>query len=286
MIASELFRQWVHDNAPRYSPIKGGYKRCGELCQELTERLSGMLANSCGVARPDKPRTNNFKLGMNHGTVEPKRREGQAERALWKHWSANGMMSSAAAPLASIQSFQVPLKPPSAKDVKPKLGKIDLLGSTHDDLPVVIELKVGKGDGDNQDAIFHAWIEALAYTLTLRFYWRFGLWKEWNTHTGRQHAPDSLAGRKTPIIIMADETFWSRRRLWTEGFWDNLQHLCQILKGAGLPVFAAHFHDDNSIVIAHWEKLAISRTYPQENRSPVVWPTKCQHAGLKGVCGL
>lgn len=266
------FYEWIKDEE-RFPNGTKGYKTNAENAidwiKSLTEEIPNLVPNSTGLIN-DKtvPRRASFKLGDPRGKKDVTRPEDQAQVGIFLNYRERRLCGTEEfAFLTSIHSYQVPL----AAKRGDKLGKIDLLGTTHEGLPAVIELKsTGKKPGRSAGSLLAPIIQGLAYALTIRHYWAFGLRDEWTSVAPGVDLPESLEGRSTPIIVASDHDFWNSSFRWERCQWSRFVAFSQALADANLPLFAARFEPGEKPMLefAPFEKL-IGHEMGSE---PLGWP--------------
>lgn len=269
------FFDWINDEK-RFPNGTKGFKTNAENAidwiKSLTEEIPDLVPNSTGLI-DDKtvPRKAIFKLGDPRGKKDVTRPEDLAQVDIFEHYYAMGAAlcgTEESAFLASIHSYQIPL----AAKRGDKLGKIDLLGTTYEGFPAVIELKsTGKRASRSAGCLLAPIIQALAYALTLRHYWAFGLREEWASVAPGVDLPDSLESQSTPIIVASDHRFWNCKMKWEECPWSLFVKLAEALEKAKLPLFAARFEPGEKPIL-EFAKFSDLKGW-EDGTKPLGWPT-------------
>jgi len=242
-----------------------------DLIKSLTDKLKDIVPGSTGLIGEGKSvRELDFKLGKIRGTKDPKNPEAKAERCIAEQYEGIALCGTEkSAFLKSIHSYQVPMAAKGGDG----LGKIDLLGSTVDDLPAVVELKCsGKTKNRCVGGLLGPILQGLAYTLTIRHYClhsnRFQ--EDWKTLPPGNALPTVIDGCKTPIIVAADVRFWGFPTTWEECPWSRFELLSEALDKVNMPLFAARFESSDNPML---EFVPFARLKGHESGAkPIAWP--------------
>jgi hypothetical protein len=269
------FYQWIHERFPNGTKgFKVNAENAADWIDSLTKELPGFIQGSTGLIGDQKTfRKDEFKLrDYSHGTHEVSRPEDLAQIAILKrYWDKEFCGTEKSAFLRSIHSYQVPV----AAKQGDKLGKVDLLGSTDEGLPAVIELKCLDGKGRRSvGGLLGPIIQGLAYALTIRHYWdspSCGFRDEWSTLVPGTMLPPTLDGRSTPIIVAADSSFWDSPSRWSRCPWPLFVNLAEALEKAKLPLFAARFEPGKKPIL-EFAKFADLKGW-EDGTKPLGWPT-------------
>jgi hypothetical protein len=228
-----------------------------DQCLALLEHLGDQMKKTCDAApvrstaeRGEDPyclspvltkeRKALARLGREANGKWQKVKEDHLEFAIWQQFQDKKFVSCDA-----IQTFQMPLKD---RNVDKKWGKVDLVGISSKNLPVVVELK----KQDAKDTLHRMLIEALAYAIAVRKAWGDGggaLAKGWSEKRPHVKVP---ALKEVPIICAAPSEFWAPRlncgkRVSNQVFKDARQpflDLVEAISAQGFPVSFAQFDVD------------------------------------------
>lgn len=185
-------------------------------------------------------RLKNFKLGRTHASkVSEERKEERWERALWCTWGPEiGNRRDEMLPgiCHSIVSYQVPLKAPKADDNRKNRGwgRIDLVGRTAANIPVLMELK--RFDAANEFPL-RAILEVIAYGAGFRLAWEAPssrLKNEWAQATDK---PVPTFDR-LPLVVLGTEGY---RTGWADAFRQIKEPLKQLTPKIEAAGFDLHF---------------------------------------------
>ena len=140
-------------------------------------------------------------------------RERYLEKLIWMQWGYEAANKRGQQFFGDacrfIQTYQMPLQGTWGDK---GWGKIDLLGVTHQGLPVVIELKPEKSN----DPPLRMLAEGLAYACALRKAWNTSESKfrdEWQAAMRLRGISQSYSQKLTeiPVILLAPSEFWTRK---------------------------------------------------------------------------
>ncbi len=219
-------------------------------CQTLLGTLSVKLETTYARApsgRQAKGQT--YELQRNE-KPDPSVRERLLEKLIWTGWRFRSVSAHGQPFLGDvcrfIQTYQMPLQG-TRKDAR--WGKIDLVGTTSETLPAVIELK----QEDATDTPLRMLAEGLAYGCAVRKAWNEGgLRAEWmaamRTNGLAQEPPSTLTA--VPVILLAPVEFWKRAigvpgtrtsGKVQEDAWPVFMELAEKCETHGFPVHFAQF---------------------------------------------
>jgi hypothetical protein len=213
-------------------------KYLSEQCEQLLEGLDRAIAAT--VACAPVRRNSGYFVQRDGGTPSAESTEALWERALWAHFS--DPRSSPAVPGAwyRLVTYQVPLRNTQDDD---RWGYIDLLGVTHQGLPVVVELKrPGAHDVTPAEML----VQAAAYALALRKAWTEGFGRQWydlvSAKYGFRAPPSSGASPVVHLVGAAPTEYWQnwigntpKARQVTAHAWPQVSALVTALGERGLP---------------------------------------------------
>ncbi len=168
-------------------------------------------------------------------TAKGVRSEDRWERTMWRKWRPfKGYMpvSEFHALAPKILSYQLPLY---GKQASEGWGKVDLVGISRADLPVVIEVKAE----DAKDSPIAVVLEAVRYGIALRELWNRGLREEWtgeleNLGIGPKE-PLPLHLEQCQLICAAPSEYWMSHGPTTSSgkaddkAWGSFRELCEKL---------------------------------------------------------
>lgn len=262
------FREWLETNGCLNFSVSA--EKARGLIDDLTKRLPGLVRGSSGLVFEGKRlREKSFRLGPAiRGTTAPTHREAKAERAIINFYKARNLSGSEdSAFLERVHSYQVPLRARGREERR----TIDLLGSTGECLPAVIELK-RSSKGRSAGKLFGQILQGLAYTVTVRYFYNCSnqFRNEWSgLHPGAKIA-SSIEGRRTPIIFAANSDWWECSSTWSKCPWSLFLKLAEALEKENLPLFAARFEsaEKPELTFARFTALQGHET----GTAPIIWP--------------
>lgn len=288
---------WIHKNMPDFtSPNTRHLPHLSRLASFGGQTLANLIESSAGLA-PNLFRTRQkHYLGSKRSGYSPKRPgETDPERPdherrmcfdLWKqqlrfHLGKYGRS-------AVLHSYEVPLL--SKKHTKASDGKeiaqrkIDLLASSSNGNPIVIEAKHSGDSTHTISRLFAQFIQGLCYSVTLRYTWTQSstFSQEWSKLPNRDsHAyelPDEL--EEVPLILAADTGYWNKTFDWGDEqmHWEDLNTLVAVAQNAGYPIFLGVIREPVSpdtqwqFQVVAWDSLPIPTTngpiqFPEEPTS-------------------
>lgn len=269
-----LFYQWINEQFPKGSKgFKVNAANAAVWIESLTKGLPDFVPRSTGlVGGGFKSRREGFKLGdYSHGKHEVSRSEDLAQIGILQLYRDKEFCGTErSAFLTSIHSYQVPV----AAKQGDKRGKVDLLGTTNEGLPAVVELKC-LGDTTNRSVggLLGPIIQGLAYALTIRHYWASPsceFKKEWHELEPDYFLPETLEDRTTPIIVAANRNFWESSSTWSKCPWSLFKNLAMALAKVNLPLYAALFEsaDRPDLEFVRFETLI----EPEGKANRLGWP--------------
>jgi hypothetical protein len=289
-IANDELLLWIHENMPEFTSPKTEYlpllsvlaKPDGALFTRFINRKSGGLA-------PGVYRTNEFKFGLQRdGTglslTVPAGGEQLMCYRLWRHQPEFCLGHNG--PNAAIHSYEVPLiknQTSIASDGrKIKERSIDLLGSSSEGLPIIIEAKHSKQPNSTTavSQLFAQFIQGLCYAVTLRYTWSQSpsFREEWSKlptpNNLYNEVPDTLG--EVPIILAADPGYWAKTFHWgdKQEHWNDLCTLIKVAHNAGYPIYVGLIGKPVSpntqwqFQVVAWDSLPIPTT-----NGPIQFPT-------------
>lgn len=237
--------------------LKDGWyqvKYMAQQCAWLRTELDAAL-EATRVLAPDRPgKKKDFRLRQRLLQEKPKNID---ERMLeWKIFDQDRLgraEETAAHPFWNrLVSFQVPLYDNTLRD---GWDKIDLLGITHQGMPVVIELK----KETSSEKPLRPLLEAAAYAIALRKVWN-GFFEELAPIVA-EHNP-SLAVQQEPvcfhILVLAPAKYWQRLLTCkdiTSERWNRFADLAVALGEHGYPASFAQVEDSQDRL--HFSKVSI-----------------------------
>ena len=151
------------------------------------------------------------KSTSNKGSIRRFERERRIEMALFnlqKVWFLEGVGRF------GLLDYQFPLKS-RRSDIG--LGKVDLLGLTSQEQPLVVELKVTRKSGDGVDSPMEALLEALRYTACIEVNESTvldHLWRKNGSEEVRRNSKRALQDEFAPVVMILGEESWWR-------WWEN-----------------------------------------------------------------
>lgn len=162
------------------------------------------------------------------------------ERAMWAHFS--DAVTARALPGAwyRLVTYQVPLRNTQGDD---GWGAVDLLGVSHQGLPVVVELKrPGAHDVTPAEML----VQAAAYAVALRKAWASGFAQQWyelvSSKFGFRTPPSSGASPVVHLVGAAPPDYWqqwigdtAKAKKVTAEDWSQVAALVAALGERGLP---------------------------------------------------
>jgi hypothetical protein len=226
--------------------LKGDFQKTylAEQCDALVSSLDEAIAATIALA---PVRTQGY-FGQTRGTRAPQHPEARWEQATWEQWSTT---TCAAVPGAWYRLAHYQLNLPHTREDE-AWGEIDLVGISHQGLPVIVELKAP----DATDSPVAMLVQAAAYALAFRKAWHTIL-PEW-TALVRRYGFDLTFTDKLhlcPLVCAAPTRYWNewlgdspRAQKVTAGTWPALMRLVLALAERGLPatfVRLDHAHEDD-----------------------------------------
>lgn len=232
-------------------------------CEQWIEYFRDLLSvtnDAASVRTPDSSGhcdTDHYRLKRQGSAVNEKSKEIILERALWGQWGKQRFLEKGCWFIEGIckyiQTYQLPLKDKQADD----WGRVDLVGVSECNLPVVLELKKEEGD-----CLLWAMAEALGYALCVKKTWMqteqndHGLRAEWvaaiNEREAKQLLPKSLT--TVPIVIIGPQAYWEhciglqgkrRRHQIASEAWPSIQQLIECFNSCGYPIFFVAFNTED-----------------------------------------
>jgi len=205
---------------------------------------------------------------------------------LWKqqirfHLGHNGRPSV-------LHSYEVPLvgkEGTKATDGNTILKRyIDLLASSSEALPIVIEAKHSLRQNKCTTAVsqlFAQFIQGLCYAVTLRYTWSQSPsfreeWSKLPAPNNHQHKlPDPL--EEVPVILAADPGYWAKTFNWgkDQEHWKDLCTLVKVAHNAGYPIYVGVIREPVSpdtqwqFQVVAWDSLPTPTT-----NGPIQFPTE------------
>ena len=236
---------------------QGELKQLGHIqkhCNQWIENFDQLLQVTKNAAPVRKPRqaTGRYELQRKSNTIIDKtQQERRLEQALWLQWDWKRYDQTGRWFIDHvckyILTYQMPLQ--DKRDDR-GWGKVDIVGVSKGNLPVVLELKKEVGD-----CLLWAMAEALGYAIAVKKTWADtaktvdrGLRSEWaaaiDDPEAEQMLPKSLSS--IPIVIIAPYAYWQRcmgqpgRRKQpgriTPSAWPSLNRLADCFNSRGYPI--------------------------------------------------
>ena len=193
-----------------------GKSKTEKNCQFILKHIKCLIEKTSKKA---PTRRSDFKLIRSTMGNTGKRYEAILERCLWKLYKDGGFLENC----PKLQSYQVPLKKTQANR---GWGKIDLLGVSKRNLPVVIELKTGEA----KDTPLRVIVEALSYGIALRKVWedkKSNFRSEWEKAIQANALPEL---KKVQLIGLAPKEWFEKREL---NEWKSIDKLLTELEKHG-----------------------------------------------------
>lgn len=216
-------------------------------CKQLLEGLDQAIAATvdCAPVR----RNSSYFPEREGGAPSSSSTEALWERAMWKHFGEG--RSSPAVPGAwyRLVTYQLPLRNTQGDE---GWGSVDLLGVSHQGLPVVVELKRPGAHGVSPAQML---VQAAAYALALRKAWIEGFEGQWYEHISEKYGfrapPSSGASPVVHLVGAAPTDYWqhwigdtAKAREVTAEAWSQVSALVTALGERGLPAtFVEVQHD-------------------------------------------
>jgi len=171
-------------------------KYTAQQCDALLSKLDTAIAATLDAAPVRREKY--FPARANR---TPTGGEAKWEQAMWKQWSQDGC-DSVPGGWYRIVHYQLMLR---GTNKDKDWGEIDLLGVSHQGLPVVIELKAS----DASDTPASLLVQAAAYALALRKAWA-KIGPEWSTVVARYGFGRSLSRTLPvcPLVCAAPGHYW------------------------------------------------------------------------------
>jgi hypothetical protein len=152
---------------------------------------------------------------------------------------------------AVIHSYQVPLirelNVLTSDGTEIKKRYIDLLASSSDGLPILIEAKyqkekenIGGASKAATSGLFAQFMQGLSYAVTLRYTWSKSLsfHTDWAKSLPTDPPPSPKLG-KLPIILAANPHYWKKNFSWgtDKQHWMDLCTLVTVAQNSGYPIY-------------------------------------------------
>lgn len=220
--------------------LKTAFKKAylARQCEQLLEGLEQAIAATleCAPVR----RNSDYFVDRDGGAPSVRSTETLWERALWEHF--RDPLSAPAVPGAwyRLVMYQVPLRN-THHDIR--WGSIDLLGVSHQGLPVVVELKQ---PGAHEVTPAEMVVQAAAYALALRKSWDEDFGRQWHalisTRYGFRPPPWNGAAPMIHLVGAAPREYWHhwlgnspKARTVSPQVWPQMSALVTALGERGLP---------------------------------------------------
>ena len=214
-------------------------KYTAQQCDALLSKLDTAIA-----ATLDAAPVRRGKYFQAHANRTPTGGEARWEQAMWEQWQGPRCDSVPGA-WYRIVDYQLMLR---GTNEDKDWGEIDLLGVTHQGLPVVIELKA-PGASDTPASLL---VQAAAYALALRKAW-VKIGSEWSIEVAQYGFGRSLSPTLPicPLVCAAPTKYWdnwigqtARAKTVTRDDWTAFMRLVLAFAERGLP--ASFVRLDNS----------------------------------------
>jgi hypothetical protein len=216
-------------------------------CEQLLAGLDHAIAATEACA---PVRLNSSYFGARDGgTPSAESTETLWERAMWAHFRDSRTSPTVPGAWYRLVTYQVPLRNTEADG---GWGYVDLLGVSHQGLPVVVELKrPGAHDVTPAEML----VQAAAYGIALRKAWAAGFARQWYETVAAKYGfrapPSSGAAPVVHLVGAAPTEYWqnwvgdtSKARQVSADDWSQVSALVAALGERGLPAtFVEVQHD-------------------------------------------
>jgi len=209
-----------------------------EQCEQLLDGLDRAIAATveCAPVR----RNSGYFVERDGGTPRAESTEALWERAMWAHFCDPLLSPAVPGAWYRLVTYQVPLRNTQDDD---RWGSVDLLGVSHQGLPVVVELK---RPGAHEVTPVEMLVQAAAYALALRKAWTQGFGRQWYELVSARygfHSPPAIgAAPVVHLVGAAPAEYWQnwlgdspKARKVTVQDWSQVSALVTALGERGLP---------------------------------------------------